>query len=135
MVGLGALRLFSVFVFLLFMACGCGTMDDARVAGVKTDDFLSRIESLAAVSRKEPANAEVHYRLSGLYSHRNNPSRDYHKALYEIKKYISLEGKGKVAEYVLEKEVMLQAIVDCDGVIEQLRALDVRMEQERKLKK
>ncbi|MFZ3072683.1 MAG: hypothetical protein WA162_05525 [Thermodesulfobacteriota bacterium] len=142
MVGLGALRCFPVFVFLLFIVCGCGTVDDARVIDVKTDYFSSRIESLAAALRKEPGNAGLHYKLSGLYSHRNNPSKDYHKALYEIKKYIAAEDKGKVADYVLEKEGMLQAIVDCDNeskklkeVIEQLKALDVRMEQERKLKK
>jgi len=121
---------------------------------------IDRMEKLARFHPDKSVRAEAHLRLAMLYLHDENPGLDYSRALEELKKYKSLSSNGdnkneirgllallqkfeRVMEQNKEKERAIQALTrekrilirenqQIKETIDELKDMDVRIEEKRR---
>lgn len=155
-----AMKLLAVF-FIGIMASNCAksfTTDKT----IKPEDFSKEIARLEAIAKGADLSAQpkAHLQLALLYSHYKNPNSDYIVALKELETYISLDQEGGTATEIqnllailrklkkitdenkqlaqennqlkIKAEQMFLENSEIKKTVEQLKHLDIRMEEKRK---
>jgi hypothetical protein len=116
-----------------------------RYEDLKSPGFHKEITRLQAITEKPQdthGRAMIHLQLALLYSHYENPTPNYHRALKELETYVSLYPEGGKADVIQNWLTMLKEIVklsmenkDMKEKLEQLQNLDIELEKTRKLLK
>lgn len=148
-----ATKLLAVF-FIGIMASNCAksfTTDKI----IKPEDFSKEIARLEAIAKSADLSAQpkAHLQLALLYSHYKNPNSDYIVALKELETYISLDPEdGRATEIqnllailrrfkkITDENQQIKVKVEqlflenseIKKAVEQLKHLDIRMEEKRK---
>ena len=147
---------FLVFIVLLLSQCTPAPLHkDAELkdmkfsAGLKPKDFSREIARLEKIAKTHPdvsVQARAHLQLAMLFLDYRNPAVNYLRALRELEAYISLDPEGGRADEVQtwrallnkielltkENNVIKEENQKMKGIIENMKSLDIQLEQKRK---
>lgn len=123
---------------------------------VKPDNLsndIRRLEEIVKNNTDSSMLAEAHFQLALLYSSYKNPNPNYQQALKELEAYISLSPSGEVSEGIqnllsilreLDKTIednkkikqqnslLIRESKELKESVEQLKNLDIKMEEKKK---
>lgn len=118
-------------------------------ARLKPKDFpreIARLEKIAKTNPDVSVQARAHLQLAMLFLDHRNPAVNYLRALRELEAYISLDPEGGRADEVQtwrallnkielltkENNVIKEENQKMKGIIENMKSLDIQLEQKRK---
>lgn len=150
---------FLVFFFLIIILSHCTTAQKEHTTSMpdlKTQSLSENIKLLKEIAQKHPdqsMRAKAHLKLAKLYSSHKNPNLNYQQALKELEMYLSfnpadggideiqdllaiLRAMEKINEENRKSRQKVNQLVrenkELNESLEQLKNLDIQMEEKRK---
>lgn len=134
---------FVAVIVVLVLASGCATFvvpqrelsrAESLFENRKYADAIAIYRTLMRSNSNTASAAEARYALAYTLAYYDNPQRDYGQALQEFEEFLKLYPDHRKAQDAKNWRQVLRTVDTLNKSIEQLKQLDKKIEQKRKMR-